>query len=147
MADPVPAGVPPQLAVNHSQVAPVPSEPPFTDNWVELLWQMGFTVALMPAGAAEVVSGVNAMLWQAVFPQTFSPRTKYVVGPEGAFMVKDAFPAVEVPISVPPQDPEYQYQVPTVPLEPPFWVSVMDVPGHTLFALTAADEGAVNGVS
>ena len=69
------------------------------------------------------------------------------MGTAGAEIDNEAFAAPDVPTSVPPQEPEYQYHVPTVPFEPPFWVSVMDVPGHTLLELTLADVGAVNGVS
>ena len=59
---PVPAGVPPQVPVNHCQSAPDPNEPPLTDKTEEPFWQIGFTEAFIAAGADDVVSGVNVML-------------------------------------------------------------------------------------
>ena len=62
IAEPVPAGVPPQLPVYHCHCAPDPKDPPETESWVEAPSQIGFTVALIAVGAVDVVSGVNKTL-------------------------------------------------------------------------------------
>ena len=63
--EPVPAAVPPQLPVYQCQDAPVPSEPPTTDNVVEPP-QVGLVVAEMEVGAVEFVLTVTVSEAQVV---------------------------------------------------------------------------------
>jgi hypothetical protein len=50
---PEPTAVPPQLPLYHCHEAPVPKEPPFSDNVVELPEQIGFTDALALVAAFD----------------------------------------------------------------------------------------------
>ena len=70
---PLPAEVPPQLTVYHSQVAPTPKLPPVADKFVAPP-QVGFTEAVAPVGAVELVLTVTVTLAQAVVLQP-SART------------------------------------------------------------------------
>ena len=75
--EPVPAAVPPQLTVYHCHEAPVPSNPPTTDNVVELPGQIGFTDGLIFVGAVEsVLVTFTVTETQAVELQVPSPLTK-----------------------------------------------------------------------
>jgi hypothetical protein len=66
--DPDPAEVPPQLPVNHSHEAPVPSDPPTTESVVDPP-QVGFVVALIDVGAVELVLTVTVKEAQVVVLQ------------------------------------------------------------------------------
>jgi hypothetical protein len=55
MDDPVPTNVVPHPPVYQFHTAPVPKEPPFTDNVVELPGHTWFTVAEILVGAVEFV--------------------------------------------------------------------------------------------
>lgn len=46
-----------------------------------------------------------------------------------------------LPMYVPPQLPEYQYQAAPVPSEPPFLVNVVEPP-HVGFGVAVIEEGA-----
>ena len=61
MASPVPAGVPPHEAVNHSVVAPNPFDPPATVNVVLLPLQM-VVIPVAPVGAVDEVFTVIVAL-------------------------------------------------------------------------------------
>ena len=65
MASPVPAGVPPHDPVNHSVIAPVPFDPPFTVNVVLLPLQM-VVVPVAPVGAVDKVFTVTVTVAQVV---------------------------------------------------------------------------------
>lgn len=66
MDAPVPTKVPPQLPEYQFQAAPVPNEPPLTDNVVEPL-HIGLELAVAPVGSVEgvftvTVTGVQFVL-------------------------------------------------------------------------------------
>lgn len=72
---PEPIGAPPQEPEYHCHVAPEPSDPPVTFSVVEFPWQIGFTLAVAPVGAAESELTVTIKLTQAVVLQVPSART------------------------------------------------------------------------
>ena len=65
---PVPAGVPPQVPVNHSAMAPVPALPPESVNVVLPPAQM-VVVPVIDTGAVESVLTVTVLLAQVVVLQ------------------------------------------------------------------------------
>ena len=65
MASPVPAGAPPHEPVNHSVVAPIPFDPPFTVNVVLLPLQI-VVVPVIPVGAVDDVFTVTVTVAQVV---------------------------------------------------------------------------------
>ena len=70
----MPTKVPPQLPVYHCHEAPVPKLPPVTERVVAPP-QVGFTDAVAPIGAVELVFTVTVTLAQAVLLQVPSART------------------------------------------------------------------------
>lgn len=73
---PLPAAVPPQLAVYHCQLAPVPSDPPTTESVVLLPEQMVVDVAEIEAAGVERSLTVMVTEAQVVVLQVPSARTK-----------------------------------------------------------------------
>jgi hypothetical protein len=67
---PVPITALLQLPAYQFQVAPMPKEPPTTDNVVGFPGQIGFAVALILAGADEGVAIVTDVHSVALFPQS-----------------------------------------------------------------------------
>jgi hypothetical protein len=62
---PVPTKVPPQLPEYHVHAAPVPNDPPVTDNVVAPP-QIGLGLADAPVGAVDAVLTVTVVLTHAV---------------------------------------------------------------------------------
>jgi hypothetical protein len=135
-------GVPPHVPEYHSHVAPVPREPPTSVRSTEVPLQIVVCVAVIEVGATEPVFTVIVTCAHAVVLHVPSALTKYVVVAAGVtFNV-----VVPLPIRVPPQLSEYQYQLAPDPSDPPDIVSVTFVPLHILLTLGVIDVGAVDSV-
>jgi hypothetical protein len=68
---PDPAGVPPQEPVNHSQTAPVPSEPPVTVSVLFVPKQVLLFVTEIPDGSVERVPTVTGKIAAVLIPHSF----------------------------------------------------------------------------
>ena len=66
---PVPAAVPPQEPVNHSQLAPVPSVPPVTVSVLFVPKQVLLLDIVIPVGATELLPTVTASCLAELVPQ------------------------------------------------------------------------------
>lgn len=75
MLEPVPAEVPPQEPVNHSQLAPVPSDPPVTDRVLDVPKQVLLLVMVTPVGAVDTLPTVTASVLTALVPQELDAVT------------------------------------------------------------------------
>jgi hypothetical protein len=75
MLEPVPAGVPPHETVNHSHIAPVPSDPPVTDKVFDVPKQVLLLVIVTPVGAVDKLPTVTASVLGALVPQEFEAVT------------------------------------------------------------------------
>lgn len=78
MLVPVPAAVPPQEPVNHSQPAPVPSDPPDTVSVLLVPKQVLLFVIVIPVGATELLPTVTANCRGELVPQEFEAVTLIV---------------------------------------------------------------------
>lgn len=72
---PVPAGVPLQEPVNHSQVAPVPKEPPVTESVLTVPKQVLLLVMAMPVGTVETLPVETASVLAPLVPQELEAVT------------------------------------------------------------------------
>lgn len=72
----MPTAVPAHDPENHSQLAPVPNEPPVTVKVEEFPSHITKGVALAAVGSVESVFTVTVMLWQIVLLQVPSALTK-----------------------------------------------------------------------
>lgn len=124
---PLPTAVPPHEPLYHCQLAPVPKDPPVTDNVVLLPEQMVVAVADAEVGSVESEFTFTVTLWQEVMPQEPpSALTKYVVVVVGLTEIE-----VPLPSGVPPQETLYHCQLAPVSSEPPVSVKVAGEPGQT----------------
>ena len=81
------------------------------------------------------------VLLHKVVLQTFSALTKYVV-----VIVGYEFNVAPEPSKLPPQEPEYQYQLAPEPKLPPVWVRDVKAPEQTFDGEAAAETAATDKV-
>ena len=136
---PAPKKVPPHDPEYHCTVAPVPSEPPFSDKVVLSPKQID-VVPVMLTGATDMELTVTVTEAQLVVLQVPLYRTKYVVFVEGETVI-----LLPVPAGVPPHESVNHCAVAPVPLVPPVTVKVVELPLH-IVVVPEMLVGAVEGV-
>ena len=110
----VPISEPPHEDEYQLHIAFVPNDPPVNDNVEAPPGQTPDGEAAVREGAAERELTIILEVTQFVEPQAPSALTKYVTEDEGLNINDEP-----EPIKDPPQEPEYQFQLPEVPNDPP----------------------------
>jgi hypothetical protein len=120
-------------------VAPVPSEPPFSDKVVLSPKQIDI-VPVMLTGATDKELTVTVTEAQLVVLQVPLYRTKYIVSIIGETVI-----LLPMPAGVPPQESVNHWATTPVPTVPPLTVKVVELPLH-IVVVPEIVVGAVEGV-